>query len=461
MTVLWIVLAAVVFLAVWRPSWALWLTMAVTILYDDRQITESAVLKGMPVLPTIFNIRLAGLQFIDWCVAALLISAIFSLVFARPSRGRAIMKMFRGFSLPVLLSVSMLPYILSAGIGLFNGNSIYRLVQDLQNQCYVAALILVMLVFIDDGPKLVNTLRVIAGTLAVKIVVLLIRYLARVGYVWENVFRFTISSDTVLLTILIGWCLYWLIFQQNTWLRRLAAAGVLAGAAFIEFEIAGRTSMLLILFQLLVIAGYLTPRKRVYFVISLLILAFSVIFYLTLFKPQLASFYRWRIETIFQWQENQAGRGGQLLSNSIKVLEYKNINALLKSKRSLILGMGQGAFWKDDFYPIKMPKINDAYAPGEKEHYSSHLQPLTQLLKMGWAGVILYWGALLAALARLYHLAARSKDGWPGRLVLLGLIPLMFNLSNYVRLFFFIGIFWGAAFLIESQACKGEPKNAR
>ena len=461
MTALWLVLAAVVFLAVWRPSWALWLTMAAVVLYDDRQISESAVLKGMPVLSTIFNIRLAGLQFIDWCVAALLISAIFSLAFARPSRSQEILKMFRGFSLPVLLSVSMLPYILSAGIGLFNGNSIYRLVQDLQNQCYVAALMLVVVVFIDNKAKLVNTMLVLAGALVIKTIILLLRYLARVGYVWENVFRFTISSDTVLLTILIGWCLYWLIFQQNTWLRRLAAAGVLAGAAFIEFEIAGRTSIVLILFQVIAIAGYLTTRRRMYFLLGLTVSAILLISSLAVFKPQLASFYRWRIETIFQWQENQTGRGGQLLSNSIKVLEYKNIDALLKSKRSLVLGMGQGAFWKDEFYPIKMPKINDAYAPGETEHYSSHLQPLTQLLKMGWAGVILYWGALLAALARLYHLTARSRDGWPGRLVLLGLIPLIFNLSNYVRLFFFIGIFWGAAFLIESQVCKGEPKNAR
>jgi hypothetical protein len=284
-----------------------------------------------------------------------------------------------------------------------------------------------------------------------KTLLLLLRYWLGIGYVWESVFRFTISSDTVLLLIVTGWGLWKLAGERMTWIAVGGWLCLTAAAFFIEFQIAGRTVMVLIALQLMAIIALLSSSRRKVFVCSLigLLLGFSLI--LNLSKPQLSLFYWWRIKTIFQWRADQTGTAGQLLSNSIKVLEYKNIIKTLSLKKSELFGLGQGAYWNDQNYPIRLRRINDAYAPGETRHYSTHLQPLTQLLKTGWIGVILYWGTMSAAFYRLMQLARYSTkpNVFLEKYLLLALIPLSFNLSNYVRLYFFTGIFWGLAILTE------------
>ncbi len=451
MAILIILLVAVVLLSCWRPAWALWLTMSAAVLYDDRQLAESAVLTGEPVWPTIFNVRVAGLQIIDWCVAVLLAASLWRALGPGREKSFRLVKGIKWWSLPALIMVSLLPYVYSAVWGLVRGNSIYRLVQDLQNSCYLVALALCAMLLLDGPRQAKYTLRIFLAAMTAKMLLLLLRYWWGIGYIWENVFRFTISSDTVLLLIVIGWGIWRLADERPGWRRTIAWASLLAAALFIEFQIAGRTAMVLLIVQAALVALMLSGTRRRMFLASFVVLMTVTGLWLYLFRPQLGAFYWWRVKTIFQWHPDQTGKGGRLLSNSIKVLEYQNIEKSLTQSHTTLFGMGQGAYWKDEYYPINLPRINDAYAQGEKEHYSTHLQPLTQLLKMGWVGVVLHWAAMLAALLRLLQLATgKSRSRIVGYL-LLALIPLSFNLSNYVRLYFFSGLFWGLAMLTERQ----------
>ncbi|MDP2806516.1 MAG: hypothetical protein Q8O74_00065 [bacterium] len=447
MEILILVCAAFVVTTIMRPLWGLWVAIAAAIIYDDRQISETVLSSLHFQSPTIFNVRIAGLQIVDWMLLVLALR-VFILIITHWQERQYLQKWFKS---PIVwgLALATVPYVYSSVIALALGNPWRQMVQDMQNHGYLLLMAGASFVLIDDFKQARKTVVWLLSWLGIKTVVLLIRYLTGYGFSWMSVFRVTISSDSVLLLILVGGMLYLSFNNNRTWWKSFACLSIAGLSCFILFTVAGRTTMVLLVMQIALLLIYISSRTRLWLSLFLSSVVFSIILYLIALQPELAKFYWWRVSSIFTWKSSELGHGGQALSNTVKVLEIKNIYTLLRHEGALLLGLGQGASWTTKYYHIPALYLNDAYAPGEVKHYSTHLQLLSQLLKMGIVGVVFYWTGVVGSLVQMFKASLHyKKDALI--IVTLGMIPLLFNMSNYERLYLFTGLLFGIAIKMES-----------
>ncbi|MBI5806603.1 hypothetical protein HZA73_11285 [candidate division TA06 bacterium] len=447
MEILILVCTLFIVTTIFRPLWGLWVAIAAAIIYDDRQISETVLSRLHFQSPTIFNIRIAGLQIVDWMLLALALRVLMVLLAKWNERQH----LHNWFKRPVVwgLAVATVPYVYSLVIAFALGNPWKEMLQDMQNHGYLLLMAGVSFAVMNSFEQARKTVFWLLGWLSIKTVVLLIRYLTGEGFSWMSVFRVTISSDSILLLILVGAMLFLSLNNKGLWRISLSYLAIASLSCFILFTVAGRTAMVLLFVQIALLSLFIPAKARLWFSFSLFLIIASLILYLTTSNPELAKFYWWRISSIFVWKSTALGQGGQALSNTVKVLEIKNVCALLRHEGALLLGLGQGASWTTKYYQIPALYLNDAYAPGEVKHFSTHLQLLSQLLKMGIMGVVLYWAGIVGSLVQMFRASLRyKKDALI--IVSLGMIPLLFNMSNYERLYLFTGLFFGVAVKMES-----------
>lgn len=450
MVILAVLSILVAMLAVWRPIYSLWLVIGAAVLQDDKFFYETALLRDLAPLPTVFNTRLIGLHLIDWYVLLLLASGAVALW--RRSAGEAgFLRRAMSGRVVLLLGAATVPFVLSFALGIYRGNPWLEAVQDLQNHLYLLVMATVVASIVPDLGQLRRTIKLLMAALSVKTLILLLRYVLGVGVFWERVLRVTLSSDTVLLLVLLATTLIYLARPTKGHWNCWGMLAISSAAYFILFETSGRTIMLLFAAQVCLLFLLVPPRQRLGILAVLLAWNSILALYLFGFDRPLAQFYWWRIKSIFWWSPDQLGRDGIPLSNAVKALEIRNVTALLARERAMIFGLGQGSFWQDVFYPIKLPYYNDGYAPGEVRHFSTHLLPLTQLLKMGVAGVAVYWAAIFGLLVTSVRKAVNPVTPYADlyRIVSLSLVPLLFNMSAYVRLSLFLGIVVGVMLWLE------------
>lgn len=447
MEILIFVCAVFVAATIMRPLWGLWVAIAAAIIYDDRQISETVLSSLHFQSPTIFNVRIAGLQIVDWILLVLALRVLIVLISNRNER-QQLHGFFKG---PIVwgLMLATVPYVYSSVIAIALTNPLKQIFQDLQNHGYLLLMTGVSFVLITDFEQARKTVLWLLSWLSIKTMVLLIRYFTGDGFSWMSVFRVTISSDSILLLILVGGLLYLSLSNKGQWWISFSFLVIAGLSCFILFTVAGRTAMVLMFVQIAVLLLFIPGKARAWLSISLILIISSLILYLITLRPELAKFYWWRVNSIFVWKSTELGQGGQALSNTVKVLEIKNIYTLLRHEGALLLGLGQGASWTTKYHQIPALFLNDAYAPGEVNHFSTHLQLLSQLLKMGLVGVIFYWAGIVGSLVQIFKACLRfKKDAMV--IVALGMIPLLFNMSNYERLYLFTGLLFGMAIKMES-----------
>lgn len=444
---LWLLLAVVAVASVARPRLALWIVTAAAVISDDRQLVDTFVYRGSEAFPTIFNYRVAGLQIVDWFLAVMLAASVWE-TWRGQRRGRSAWAGWTRSRLVVCLGLATVPYISSCAIGLLLGNNLRLLVQDCQNHVYLIGMAAAACAVIRTEAEADDTVKVLMAALAAKTLMLIGRYLLGVGYVWGLVFRVTLSSDSIVIPVLAAGLLYLAIMSVDRPALSFLSWCLLAATGFVLFTLSSRTAAVLMIPQFMLLLCYLPKRARISVAAVALIAVGVGAALLSILRPDLADFYWWRLSSIFKWKDNQLGRNGVLLSNSVKALEIKNVLALLNQQKALWAGLGQGAVWSDAFYRIPLPYYNDGYAPGEIFHASTHLQALSQLLKMGIMGAFIYWAALVAAVSRVIRVSLGYRTA-PVKIIAMGLFPLLFSMANFERVYLFAGLLMGLALRYE------------
>jgi|GEM_PF-2134126 hypothetical protein len=443
MTLLVISMAAVPLALLAGGRAALWTVISLAVLYDDRQLSQTVAFLGTDPSPSIFNTRIAGFQAIDWMVALLMISALCRIAGDEGTRlwmGRVL----RESRIAFWLCLSTVPYAYSSIFGFFAGNDPRLLFQDLQNHAYMLGMALAAITFSGGHEDQARTLTVILAALAVKTLIMSGRLLLGIGYSWGMVFRVSLSSDSVLVLVLLFSLAFLVADRRLGPAKVFGAAVLLAAVLLILFSISSRTALLISSAQLALLLWFMTPKMRRVSLSLIALISGAAYIAVWSYKPQLLDFYWWRFTSIFEWSGLKLGHNGQLLSNSVKTLEIQNVFALLKSKGAMLFGLGQGATWSAVHHPIPLPYFNDGYPPGEWRHASTHLQLLSLALKTGLAGTALYWTGLVGIQAETVSLYFRRKTATMA-MISLGLLPLMFNMANFERLYLFSGLLIGLA----------------
>jgi hypothetical protein len=67
---------------------------------------------------------------------------------------------------------------------------------------------------------------------------------------------------------------------------------------------------------------------------------------------------------------------------------------------------------------------------------------------MGIMGAILYWAALVAAVCRVIRVSLGPRTT-PVKVIAMGLIPLLFSMANFERVYLFAGLLMGLALRYE------------
>ena len=158
---------------------------------------------------------------------------------------------------------------------------------------------------------------------------------------------------------------------------------------------------------------------------------------ISIFFPKfLALAWNYKFASIFSWSVY----GDR--SNSTRLLEVINVTHRVFDQFSFLFGMGLGAWWDDSTRKL-LPDFGSGFTD-KSRYYVTHMWYLTQLLKIGIVGIVLYWMAMYKMIARA--ISAMKSVPWERweRWVLLGLIVglicAFLSRADFVRLFLMIGI---------------------
>lgn len=200
----------------------------------------------------------------------------------------------------------------------------------------------------------------------------------------------------------------------------------------------GRTVWLLLIVSfgyLLYEAGFRRGIKILLLVTLILVL---VIGYLQVQYPRFVSFARWRLVSTLNLSISREN-----LSNATRVMEIKNILHRLFKYASFIQGMGLGAWWDDQRYLLPAGDVASGFV-GKTRFFHTHLWFLTQLLKIGLVGTVIYWTLISKMLWITRRKFLTLKRSNPYRLRLLALNVIFFNLAfcaaGFLRLFICMGV---------------------
>jgi hypothetical protein len=149
---------------------------------------------------------------------------------------------------------------------------------------------------------------------------------------------------------------------------------------------------------------------------------------------EFAFFYKFL--SIFDW--SVAGDR----SNATRTLEIYNVFGRVFDQGSFLFGMGLGSWWDDRFYRL-LPDGGSGF-DFKSRHFGTHLWPVTQILKIGFIGVAVYWysmGRMLLRMNSVHKAIDRNSSDHALYLGLfIGLIASLMISADFVRLFMFTGI---------------------
>lgn len=146
--------------------------------------------------------------------------------------------------------------------------------------------------------------------------------------------------------------------------------------------------------------------------------------------------FGFKFMSIFEWST-----GGDR-SNATRILEVVNVGHRLLAHSALFHGMGLGAWWDDS-----AARLLQDYGSGftfKWRYHTTHMWYVTQLLKLGLIGTVLYWFAFY----RIFRFNLRSwrraaTRSWEGQAVLgllVGLLCAVVSSADFVRMFLVMGI---------------------
>jgi hypothetical protein len=394
---------------------------------DDLQLVHAD-----QEVPTVFNVRLAGIKIMDLLSAALFLLAVLKTALTDrlewTSGHTAIMAM-----LATYLYAGIVGFLYSFGL---RYDYTYW-VQDLQQTLYMAGFFLITYILVDTKNRWRLFLVTILAVMAVKNVVILSNTFSGVGKaIGDWAFRASQNSEFAYFPMMFFPFLLLLLRRGSVLLRLLLALLV---AIYLVNSLLGiyRTVWVMLILGTMALLILLPRQSRI--VLSAVIgvgLTLSLAVISVLFPRFLELAWNFKFASIFDWSVY-----GER-SNSTKLLEIVNVWDYVLSHFAFLHGMGLGAWWDDSARRL-LPDGGSGFTH-KTRFQSTHMWYVTQFLKLGLLAMVVYWGAVWHILrTTLRGLRSLPWDRWETQVLLgwfIGLLCAFVSSADFVRLFLMVGV---------------------
>jgi hypothetical protein len=396
--------------------------------FSDKPINP-----GMSLI-FLYEFKIAGLDPLDYLTLLMLFLIIVYYILRR----RIIITTFHKY-LFIIFIIYAVAMIVGYVYGLFLDYPFDKWIQDLQFIAY-------LLIYFIAAFEVFRTLKKWLFFYYYLIVIILLNGLSLALSFYRNKMDLligfsgitAIGTDLVILAIPFFAILTRIFFLQENPLKKIAGG---AGLFIYIFDIIvnqARTIWLLFVFSLVYFIGILDLKRRIIISAVIVVLITGTIAYFQTKQPKFWTLTKWRISSLVDVSSTQRN-----LSNATRVAEVKNVIRRLIDHASFVQGMGLGAWWDGTEYRLPPGDWGSGFI-GETRYYYTHLYFLSQLLKIGLAGTIIYWVLIVRLLWFSHRLYRKTPKQNPLAISLLGLniafFHLAFCMASYLRVFLFMGL---------------------
>jgi len=402
--------------------------LGIIIYFDDLQITRTA----MQEIPTIYNTRLLGVKIID-----MLSLGMFSLLALNLVLKQAI----RIGPFHNAMGVIVLIYCYAAAVG-FIYSFVFRYdyviwLQDFQQTIYMSGFFLLTYYLLDARRKWAAFVVCLLVFMALKNILILYWSLTGVGkLIGDWAVRASQNSEFAYFPMMF-FPLLILFLQPTEKTPRLLVGLVLLVYLFNSLLGIYRTVWVMLIVGTIYLFFHLDRVSR----IKLALMAAGglsfVLVVISIFFPRfLALAWNFKFASIFDWSVS----GDR--SNATRILEFINVTHRVMSNFAFLQGMGLGAWWDDSARRL-LPDLGSGFTY-KTRFTTTHMWYVTQLLKLGFLGTIVYWGCIYKMFRRTReHLRSMAAHRWERKVLLglnIGLLCAFLSSADFVRLFIMIGI---------------------
>ena len=395
---------------------------------DDIQVTSSGIEP-----PTIYSIKFAGLDILDY-IAVILVTVTAIAVFLRR---QIVISSFH----PYLFGIFCV-YAYAAIVGFIYSfvydYKILQVLQDFQQIIYMLGFFFVAFYLLDTKRKWQVFVWALLFFFCAKNFIIVSRvFSGDIKAFGDFTFRSTQSSDNMIFPIMFFPALFFMMRKRASIVMK--AVLFITSLVFFAHTLLGVGRTLYVIYPVgFVMAFFEFNRGEKIRYLTGFVLVFTVlIIMLSTFFPRFLEYaFGYRALSIFDW----AISGDR--SNATRTLEFLNMTHRLLDQGAFLQGMGLGSWWDDRFYHL-LPDWGSGFT-FKSRYYFGHLYFVTQLLKLGLVATVIYWFCIFKMLG-LAHRAGASLD-WRDKnkpLVLgiyIGLVAAFMMSSDFVRLFLFYGI---------------------
>lgn len=408
----------------------LWLliTVAAVIYFDDIQITQYTA----DEVPTIFNVRIAGLKVMDLMSIALIGLSVLYIAL----RGSFEITMYHR-TLFILMGV----YGYAGIVGYIN-SFIYRYdyviwIQDFQQIIYYFGFFLVTFSLLNTKTKWNIFAIFFVVVMGLKNIFITYKTIMGEGKIFGDwAIRASQNSEFAYFPMMF-FTLFALFLYRKNLLLKIVIALVVFLYLFNSLIGIYRTVWVILILGTMYFFYHLTPNIRrktmfsmgVFITLALMIIA-------SIFPRFLDLAWNYKFASIFEWKVY----GDR--SNATRVLEMINVSDYIFRHFAFLQGMGLGAFW-DDAARRLLPDGGSGFSFKTRFH-TTHMLILTQFLKLGLIATFVYWFSV----GRLFiHMAKKIRsmawEQWE-KCILVGMNVGFFcgyvSSADFVRLFLIMGI---------------------
>jgi hypothetical protein len=412
----------------WSALGYLVLVTACVVYFDDIQIRSRLVQDA----PTIYNVRVFGAKIIDLLSISLMaVTAGYQM-----ARGRVTLTPVHRNML-IIFGVYCYAALVGFVYGFFYSYDYVLWLQDFQQVTYLAGWFLVVFHLLDTKPKWRFYASAFLVLLALKNYLILYQTLSGVGKaIGDWAFRASQNAEFTYFPML--------FFPLAVLLLRSKSARVkiLLGATAVVYlfnSLIGiyRTVWVMLILGTLYLMLHLSAGERFRLVGAGVGFLALVVVVISLMFPRFVDLaFGYKFLSIFEWSTS----GDR--SNATRMIEVFNVVHRLFANFAIFQGMGLGAWWDDS-----ARRLLQDYGSGftfKWRYNATHMLYITQLLKLGLVGTLLYWFAFV----RIFRFNSRSISaaaarGWEGQValgLLVGLFCAVASSADFVRMFLVMGV---------------------
>jgi hypothetical protein len=402
--------------------------VALIVYFDDIQLVAQTAQE----IPTIYNVRIAGIKVIDALSIGLVLLLLIYLVLKSNLETSAAHRWLFIISL-VYLYAGVVGYIYS----FFYHYDYLVWIQDVQQTVYLLGFFLVTFYFVNTARRWKIFSISFIGLLAAKNGLILYHSALGIGKtIGDWAIRSSQNAEFAFFPMMF-FVLLLLLLRSKSLAHRIGYLSLIS--IYLANSLLGiyRTVWVMLIFGLVYLLAQLESRKRWQLTFSIVAILAIVLYYVSLMYPRFLKLaWTFKFASIFDWSVH----GDR--SNSTRLLEVTNVLDRVFSQSAFLQGMGLGAWWDDSARRL-LPDFGSGFTY-KTRFTTTHMWYLTQILKLGFIGTCVYWWSMY----KIVHSVAKyirtmSWEQWEKSMMLglnVGLIAAFLSSADFVRLYQVIGI---------------------